>query len=68
MHPQLSVGNLHATHKFLELIGKRIEVIALALKGQDRIVGCRVSHHSLPGWRYAGGQIVEGFKSFADLE
>ena len=38
MHPQLSISNLHATHELLELIGKRIEVVAVSLKRQDRIV------------------------------
>ena len=68
MHPQLSIGNLHATDKLLELIGERIEVIALALKSQNRIVGCRVSHYSAPGLRGTGGKIVEGIRTFADLE
>ena len=38
MHPQLSISNLHATHKLLELIGEGIEVVALALKCQDRVL------------------------------
>ena len=32
MHPQLGIGNLHSTHKLLELIRKSVEVVALALE------------------------------------
>ena len=35
VHAQLSVGHLHAPHKFLDVIRKAIEVVALALKGEN---------------------------------
>jgi hypothetical protein len=38
MHPQLSISNLHSAHKLFELIGQGVEVVALSLKRQDRIV------------------------------
>ena len=36
MHAQLGIGHLHAAHKFFDLIGQGVEVVAIALKREHR--------------------------------
>ena len=64
MHAQLGISHLHATHQLFHFIWKRVEVVALAFKGEHRVLflgRCGGGHDLL-----SDGLILPGFSSLSE--